>query len=45
MNRHYRARIGWARIYGQWNTYDWQKVMFTDEKKISLDVPDGLRHY
>jgi transposase len=41
---HIDARLQWARIHKSW-TYEWKKVLFTDEKKFNLDGPDGMKYY
>jgi len=43
--RHKTARIAWARTHLEWGAVNWEKVIFTDEKKFNLDGPDGLSYY
>ena len=41
---HIDARLQWARIHQSWS-YEWRKVLFSDEKKFNLDGPDGMKFY
>lgn len=41
---HIKARLEWAKKYMGW-TYEWQKIIFSDEKKFNLDGPDGHKYY
>lgn len=43
--RHKEARLEWAKEKLQWNQTIWKDVMFTDEKKLNLDGPDGLQYH
>lgn len=41
---HKTARLKFAKKYMSW-TSEWQKVVFSDEKKFNLDGPDGCQYY
>jgi transposase len=41
---HRAKRLEWARKKMTWNK-EWEKVIWTDEKKFNLDGPDGLNYY
>lgn len=43
-DEHKRMRLKWARDHMTWNE-EWQKVVWSDEKKFNLDGPDGLSYY
>ncbi|GJQ82144.1 hypothetical protein Trydic_g5986 [Trypoxylus dichotomus] len=38
------GRLNFATQHIQWSE-DWKKVVFTDEKRVNLDGPDGFQHY
>ncbi|GJQ80567.1 hypothetical protein Trydic_g19971 [Trypoxylus dichotomus] len=42
--QHREDRLNIERQHIQWSE-DWKKVVFMDEKRFSLDVPDGFQHY
>lgn len=39
--RHREARLNFAIEHQNWNVYDWSRVLFTDESRFCLKVPDG----
>lgn len=41
---HKDKRLKWARKKMTWNK-EWEKVIWTDEKKFNLDGPDGFNYY
>lgn len=41
---HYQERLNWAIHHVGWKR-EWNKVVFSDEKKFNLDGPDGLTYY
>lgn len=41
---HKDARLEFAKLHMAW-TVQWEKVIFSDEKKFNLDGPDGFSYY
>ncbi|CAF5171939.1 unnamed protein product, partial [Rotaria magnacalcarata] len=41
---HKDLRLTWAKDHMTWNN-EWYKVVWSDEKKINLDGPDGFYYY
>lgn len=44
-DRHKTARIEWAEKHVLFSTSEWDRVIFSDEKKFNLDGPDGFKYY
>ena len=38
------ARLDWARNHAHWNRANWQQVLFSDESRFKLSMPDGRLH-
>ncbi|KAG3247625.1 hypothetical protein PI124_g7690 [Phytophthora idaei] len=46
LTKHHKAnRLKWAREKVTWDAAKWSQLVFSDEKKFSLDGPDGLQFY
>lgn len=45
LKRHKMYRMEWCRHQLGWDHDNWETVIFSDEKKFNLDVPDGLDCY
>lgn len=41
---HKDQRLKWAKDHMTWNK-EWQKIVWSDEKKFNLDGPDGFSYY
>ena len=44
-NIHKRNRVQWAKNYVSFTKDQWASVVFSDEKKVNFDGPDGLAYY
>ena len=42
--RDFRDRVDWVKNHINWDS-EWRNVIFSDEKKFNLDVPDRLMYY
>ena len=42
--KHKETRLAWAKERMTWSA-QWDKIVFSDEKKWNLDGPDGFRYY
>jgi len=38
------ARVQWAKQHVQWRKEDWEKVLFSDEVRVSIFGSDGIRY-
>lgn len=41
---HKATRLDWAKEHQCWS-HEWNKIVFSDEKKFNLDGPDGYKYY
>ncbi|CAF4635902.1 unnamed protein product, partial [Rotaria sp. Silwood2] len=41
---HKDLQLTWAKYHMTWNN-EWNKVIWSDEKKFNLDGPDGFSYY
>ena len=39
------TRYNWAKKYKSWTVYDWKRVIWTDETKITIWGSDGVTYY
>lgn len=45
MPRQAAVRLAWAEERPNWGPDRWNEIVFSDEKKWNLDVPDGFSYY
>ena len=43
--KHKEKRLEYARQYQSMSAKEWRKIVFSDEKKFNLNVPDGFQEY
>lgn len=42
---HKQRRVDWANTHVSWTAQEWNNVIWSDEKKFTLDGPDGCAYY
>ena len=42
---HKDARLRWAKKHVKWGDDEWRNIVFSDEKRLCCDGPDGLQNY
>ena len=43
--KHQEKQLEYGRQYQTMSVKEWRKVVFSDEKKFNLDIPEGFQKY